>query len=361
MSLELEENAALGSRTTLGVGGRARARAEAANPAEVAQALAHARREGWDFAVLGDGSNVIVGDHGYPGLILHYTDAHLEIDSGSGRCRAAAGLRWDDFVQSTVDQNLAGLETTVGIPGRVGAAPVQNVGAYGQELSEVLVALETIDLHTGEVRSFSREQCDFDYRDSRFKSLDRGRYLITAIEVLLAPGGAANLAYAEVARSFEAVPEPPTLAAVARRVRELRRKKGMLLEGSPEDLRSAGSFFTNPILGADAMSDLHYHLRSAGHDPGELPLWPLPEGGSKVSAAWLIQNSGFRPGHREGKVGLSPHHVLALVADEGARTEELLVFARRLRDRVRECFGVRLRPEPIPLGIDAETVSDLWG
>jgi UDP-N-acetylmuramate dehydrogenase len=333
---------------------------EAYDETTVREAIDLARRKALPLTVLGGGSNVIVSDAGYDGMVLRYLAQNESCDETSGLCRVAAGTRWDQFVQTTIERGLAGLETTIGIPGHVGAAPVQNVGAYGQELSDVIRSVQCIDLADGSDRSFSSDECGFAYRDSRFKNEWRGRFLITAVEVKLRPQGQPQVSYRELAESFCSEDTPPTLATVAARVRQLRRAKGMLLDGSSSDLCSAGSFFTNPIVPNDTLPALRDRVAAADRDPSGIPEWAVDELHTKISAAWLIQASGLQKGYRVGRVGLSPHHVLALVNHGGATAAELLALAREVRDRVQDHFELRLRPEPVPLGFSPDELGDLW-
>lgn len=345
-------DALLANWTTLAVGGPARSIARVADPAALGEALdANAGRP---VAVLGAGSNLIVADRGFDGLLLQSSDRGLQYDPASGRLQVGAGHDWDALVQFAVDAGAAGLECLSGIPGLCGAAPVQNIGAYGQEVSGVLRSVHATDLRTGVEREFDSAACDFGYRRSRFKFEEAGRWFITRLNLRLAPSGNPDLRYRELIDAL-AGDEQPTLSRVRDEVLRLRRSKSMVYDPADPNRRSAGSFFTNPVVDTGRAEEI-----ASGID-GPVPGWPAPEGGVKLAAAWLIQQAGFAKGHREGPVGLSSRHVLALVNHGDARASDLLAFATRVRDRVLERFGIRLRPEPVPLGFEPEEIADLWG
>lgn len=354
---QLRRNVPLASLTTLGVGGCARALVTASDADEVRRALDLAQDEGIPLVVLGGGSNVIVSDRGVEGLVLCYADTSCAVDAAGGRLHAGAGLGWDDVVQRAVEAGLAGIECLRAIPGAVGAAPVQNIGAYGQEIADTLRWLRAVDLVHGEEVEFEASECGFAYRDSHFKSRWRGRHLITAIELQLRPGGEPTVAYPSLAERLADRPAPHSLSTVSETVHEIRREKGMVYDGSHDDLRSAGSFFTNPVVTveqADAARDW------ASEKGKSCPEWPADEGRVKLSAAWLIEAAGFHRGHLRGNAGLSDRHVLALVNRGGATAAELLALAREVKQAVLERFGVELVPEPVPLGFEAAEIEDLW-
>jgi UDP-N-acetylmuramate dehydrogenase len=333
----------LADRTTLRLGGPAERLIEARSEAELVGAVTEADRQGQPVLVLGRGSNVVVADEGFPGLVV------VVATQGVGRTTAPderllltaqAGVDWDGLVADTTSEGLAGLEALSGIPGLVGATPIQNVGAYGQEVAETVTEVRVLDRFTGRVAAMPASEIGFTYRSSVFKG--SARYLLLAVTYALTPGGTgAPVRYDELARVLD-VPVGATapVGEVRDAVLSLRRRKGMVLDPTDHDTWSAGSFFTNPVLsGADA-----------GTLPADAPLWPADGGRVKVSAAWLIEQAGFARGYGAGPVQLSAKHTLALTNRGGARTADLLALAREIRDGVRDRFGVELVPEPVLIG-----------
>jgi UDP-N-acetylmuramate dehydrogenase len=310
---------------------------------------------------------VIVPDEGFPGLVLHVREGDMAFgppgepsgpDRDAGRrvrVRADAGVTWDDLVAEAVERELSGVECLSGIPGTVGAAPMQNVGAYGQELSDTLLRVRCLDRHSLETRTFGREECEFSYRDSRFKSRDRGRWAVLEVELALRPRVRPGLRYEQLRRTVHArleergeppYPELPpdrAISLVRETVLALRRRKSMVLDPDDPNARSAGSFFLNPVLDDEELSRLVERCRVSGlSDP---PTYPA-EGGTKVPAAWLVERAGFRRGLRRDGVGVSENHSLALVHYGGGSTRELLDLAADIREAVARRFGVRLEREP---------------
>jgi UDP-N-acetylmuramate dehydrogenase len=342
--IRIDERVALAPYTTLGVGGPARWFVDAADEAALHEALAWARARGTAVRVLGGGSNVVVADAGVDALVVRVgLRGVLPREAGSVvDVTAAAGEPWDDLVALTVARGWAGIECLSGIPGLVGATPMQNVGAYGQEVGDTVVAVRALDTGSGETVTFSPAECGFAYRDSAFKSREPGRWVVLAVTYRLRPGGAPTLAYAEVERALAARGlAAPSLADVRASVLAIRRAKSMVLAPADPNRRSCGSFFTNPVVPAE---DAERVAERTG-DPA-MPRWRQADGRVKLSAAWLIERAGFRRGQREGPVGISTAHALAIVAHDGARAADVLAFARRLRDTVAERFGVSLSMEP---------------
>jgi UDP-N-acetylmuramate dehydrogenase len=231
---------------------------------------------------------------------------------------------------------------------------VQNIGAYGQEVGEVLTGLVATDLRDGRSREFTVDECALGYRRSRFKEEEAGRWMITSIRLRLEPGGVPSVRYAELVRALEA-DAAPDLARVREAVLQLRRGKSMVYEPTDPNHRSAGSFFTNPILPVSQLDALQARTDE------EIPRWPAGPDRVKVPAAWLIERAGFARGHVRGGAGLSTRHVLALINRGGATAAELLTLAREVRDGVLDRFAIRLRPEPVPLGFEPDEIADLWG
>ncbi|MCD0442469.1 UDP-N-acetylmuramate dehydrogenase [Glycomyces sp. A-F 0318] len=327
----------LSEHTTLRLGGPARELVEARDWSEAVAALREA--EG-PTLVLAGGSNVVVGDAGFDGTVVLLRGGGVE-RIGEGLVRVQAGQVWDEFVAWTVAEGLSGVECLSGIPGSAGATPIQNVGAYGQEVAQTIASVKVFDRETGEIRDRSPQECGFAYRHSVFKH--SSRYLVLSVDFRLEAGPLSRpVAYAELAKRLGAdVGDRVPLAAAREAVVELRRGKGMVLDPADHDTWSAGSFFTNPVVGAAA---LHGVADRAG---GEPPHWPAGEGRVKISAAWLIGAAGFAKGYRRGNVGLSTKHTLALTNRGGATTAELLDLAGEVAGKVEREFGVRLRPEPV--------------
>jgi UDP-N-acetylmuramate dehydrogenase len=295
--------------------------------------------------VLGGGSNLVIADEGVDGLVLKIGLRGIATRAAGDviEVTAAAGEPWDALVRHTVERGWAGLECLSGIPGLVGATPIQNVGAYGQEVSDTVTMVRVLDGETGQVVTLGPADCGFGYRDSLFKSRAPGRYVVLAVTYRLAPGGAPNVRYADIARELEARGVAgPSLSEVRETVLKVRRAKSMVLDPGDPNARSCGSFFLNPIVDAAALAAID--ARATGLS---MPRWPQPDGRVKLSAAWLIERAGFTRGQADGPVGLSTRHTLAIVCHDGARARDVVAFARRVRAGVERRFGVRLHPEPI--------------
>lgn len=313
---------------------------------ELAEALAWAKQRALEVHVLGGGSNLVVADSGVPGLVIDMALRGVRIHSHGAEIeiRAAAGEPWDEFVAAMVSRGYQGLECLSGIPGRVGATPIQNVGAYGQDVAECITQVVALDTIKSAPCTFSAVECQFAYRDSWFKSREPGRYIVTEVTFRLCLGRAPSLRYAELERHFQrAGNETPSLSELRQAVLQLRREKSMLLEASDPNSRSCGSFFVNPVLNAQQFS--LFLQRAAGL--GTLPQYPQADGRVKLSAGWLIEQAGFPRGTRDGAVGLSTKHALALVAHSGARAADVKRLAARVQLGVLERFGVQLEPEPV--------------
>jgi UDP-N-acetylmuramate dehydrogenase len=348
-ALDIRERVPLAALTTLGVGGEARWFVEARDEATVIAAHGWTRARGVGLRVLGGGSNVVVADAGVEACVVHLALRGIQSDRTDGAVdvTAAAGEPWDALVQLTVAHDWAGLECLSGIPGLVGATPIQNVGAYGQEVSDTVVAVRALDTESGVVTTLPAAACGFAYRDSAFKRDAPGRWVVLAVTYRLRAGAPPTLGYADVDRHLARQGiGAPTLGDVRAAVLAIRRGKSMVLDDPVDpNRRSCGSFFLNPILDADAVASV-----SARAGDATMPRWPQSDGRVKLSAAWLIEHAGFVRGERAGPVGLSTRHTLAIVAHDGARTADVLAFARRIQDGVETRFGVRLTPEPVLWG-----------
>ncbi len=340
---------ALAPLTTLRLGGPARRLVTAYDEEEVVAAVLGAKRD--PVLVLGGGSNVVVADEGFDGLVVHVASHGLAArsDGDDVLLTAQAGEDWDALVDHAVSEDLVGLEALSGIPGRVGASPVQNVGAYGADVSHVVDRVRALDRTSRRVVELSGKQCAFGYRASRFKA-DPGRWVVLSVTYRLGTGVGAPVRYAELARSLGVeVGATAPAAEVRAAVLALRRGKGMVVQADDPDSRSAGSFFTNPVLGPFDLAAFGERVTERLGDV-DVPGHPDGDGRTKLSAAWLIERAGFAKGHGPGPVGVSGKHVLALVHRGGGTTRELLGVAREVRDGVRDAFGVDLVPEPVLVG-----------
>ncbi|HEY9390210.1 MAG TPA: UDP-N-acetylmuramate dehydrogenase [Mycobacteriales bacterium] len=338
--------------TTLRVGGPAARLVEPADEAEIAAAVGAADAEGTEVLLLGGGSNLVLSDRGFDGLVVLLRSRGQIARAADDRVllEVAAGEPWDDLVAHTVAEGWAGLECLSGIPGMAGATPVQNVGAYGQEVADTLVSLRVFDRRRGEVLTVPAARCGFGYRHSMLRG--NNRYVVLSVTFALRPGGeSAPVRYPELADLLGVpVERSAPISAVREAVLVLRRGKGMVLDPDDHDTWSAGSFFTNPVL---SPTELDGFVERVG--PGvRYPHWSTDAGDTKLSAAWLIQHAGFSRGYRRGSVGLSTKHSLALTNRGGASTAELLDLAREIRDGVRDRYGVTLRPEPLLVGVSLD-------
>jgi UDP-N-acetylmuramate dehydrogenase len=351
----LREKVELAPMTTLGIGGAARYYVEAATAGLLAAGVEWARAEGLPIFVLGGGSNLVIADDGFAGLVLRNNIRGVDVRAGEDHAivTAGAGEEWDPIVAACVSRKLAGVECLSGIPGRVGATPIQNVGAYGQETSETLASVEAIDTATGRVEEIDAADCEFGYRMSRFKSRDRDRFIITRVSYRLTPEGPPAIRYAELQGYLdERGARAPTLAQVREAVITLRKRKAMVIDAADPDSRSVGSFFVNPTVTTDEFEQVKE--RAAKLIPGfeTMPAFPSIDGRVKLSAAWLIERAGIRRGYVYGNVGTSTKHALAIVNRGGATAREVVGLKELIQSRVLDAFGVALTPEPVFVGFE---------
>jgi UDP-N-acetylmuramate dehydrogenase len=348
----LQENVALAPLTTFKVGGPARYFVEAKTPAEVSEAVSYASSRKLPLFVLGGGSNLVMADAGWPGLVLKLGITGIESreDGDKTIFEVGAGEEWDNFVAYAVARNCAGVECLSGIPGSVGGTPVQNVGAYGQEVAETIESVLTLDLKDGQLRELCNEACGFNYRTSIFNTTERGRFIILRVTYALTPGGTPRVQYADLKKHFEGWSLTPTLADTREAVRRIRASKGMLITPGDEDCRSAGSFFKNPILSLEQFDDLNRRAAAKGL---LVPSYPALDAQKKISAAWLVERSGFSKGYGTGRVGISRKHALAIVNRGEATAADILGLKEHIQDRVEEIWGIRLYPEPVFVGLES--------
>jgi UDP-N-acetylmuramate dehydrogenase len=343
-------NVPLAPLVTLGIGGRARWFARATRVEHVVAGCGWAEARGVPLFVLGGGSNLVVCDEGFDGLVLQIAIGGIDATRRDEDMllSAGAGEAWDSLVEFAVNRDLAGIECLSGIPGTVGGTPVQNVGAYGQEVATVIESVDAFDRVKQGTVTVSAAECGFAYRMSRFKQQDAGRFVICKVRFRLRPGGAPAVTYPDIVQHLATKSAPsPTLRSVRDAVLTVRRRKGMVIDAADADTRSVGSFFMNPIVD-----------RAAFHRIAPAPHFLMDNGSVKVPAAWLIEQSGFARGHVDGAVGLSTKHPLAIINRGGATARDVLRLARRIKTAVLERFGIPLRPEPIFAGFGADPDVD---
>jgi UDP-N-acetylmuramate dehydrogenase len=344
-----QQNVPLAPLTTLGIGGPAKYFIRAENVDEVRDAVAWASAKREQLLVLAGGSNVLIADAGFDGVVLQIAlrGVHEESeDAETVMVKVAAGETWDDFVALAVRNRWAGVECLSGIPGSTGATPIQNVGAYGQDVSETIVRVEALDRVNGRVTWFTNWDCGFGYRSSAFKSHERERYIILSVTFRLRRNGAAAVRYPEL-RQFieERGASLQDLQPVRDAVIAIRRRKGMVIDPADPDTRSDGSFFMNPIISRPEFETLAARV-------GDKKIPNFPSGDEvKLSAAWLIENAGFRKGLVHGNVGLSSKHSLAIINRGGGTAREVVELVRMIQQKVRETFGVEIHPEPNLVGV----------
>lgn len=350
--MRLLETIPLAPLTTLKIGGPARYFVEAASVGEAQEAVAFARSRDLPLFVLGGGSNIVIADSGWPGLVLKVAISGIDQLSGhdeDGKIlfSAGAGESWDKVVSYAVQARCAGVECLSGIPGSVGGTPVQNVGAYGQEVSDTISSVQVLDLKDGQARELCREACGFGYRSSIFNTTEHGRYIVLRVTYALTPDGKPHIAYADLRRHFEGRETPPNLAETREAVRHIRARKGMLITPGDPDCQSVGSFFKNPVLAEAQNTELKKRATCRGL---QVPSYPALESRHKISAAWLVEHSGFSKGFVSDHVGISSKHALAIINRGGATAAEVFALKEQIQQRVEEIWGVSLEPEPVLVG-----------
>jgi UDP-N-acetylmuramate dehydrogenase len=331
MTVTVEQHVSLAPFTTIGIGGPARYFIRAVDIDVLREAIDWARDRSLPLFILGGGSNLLISDAGFDGLVVN-VDLRgitvLAVDEYA-MVRVAAGEVWDDFVAMAVEREWAGIECLSGIPGSIGATPIQNVGAYGQEVSETIARVEVLDRRDGLVKTLTNWECRFGYRSSLFKNYERDRYVVTAVTFRLKVGGRAAVRYPELQKAVTS----DDLREVRHAVLTIRKRKGMVLDPADPDTRSDGSFFMNPIVDPSLATE-------------EMPRYPAGDGMVKLSAAWLIEHAGFEKGFILGNAGLSTKHTLAVINRGGAKATDVIALVETIQTRVREKFGIDLHPEP---------------
>lgn len=341
--LKIQNHVPLAPLTTLGVGGAARYFVRAESEDVVRAALEYADANKLPLFVLGGGSNVLIADHGFDGLVLQIAIGGMNEISREGSkviLEVGAGEDWDRFVAFCVERGLAGIECLSGIPGLVGGTPVQNVGAYGQEVSEVITEVRCFDRAKEITVALSNSECDFSYRKSTFNSTSRDRYVVLSVRFSLDAAGSPRIAYRDLIEYFHG--RTPTLADVRAAVLAIRKGKSMVIDANDPNARSAGSFFKNPLVSRDRFAEIERIYPEIPHfDAGEMV---------KIPAAWLIEKAGFSKGFVLGRAGISTNHTLALINRGDASAGDILVLKDMIRDAVAEKFDIDLVPEPVFIG-----------
>jgi UDP-N-acetylmuramate dehydrogenase len=344
----------LADHTTIRLGGPARDFVPAGTEEDLIEAVSAVDARGEPLLILGGGSNLVVADEGFDGTVVQVAIEGVNLDGALGTVTVAAGEDWDAVVARTIAEGLAGLECLSGIPGLAGATPIQNVGAYGQEVGETITQVRAYDRDAHQIRVLGRESCGFGYRTSRFKRDEARRLVVLSVTFRLAAGKlSAPVRYAELAAALgvalgDRVPAEQARAAVL----ELRRRKGMVIDPADPDTRSVGSFFVNPVLDTAALEAVEAAARARCGDGTAVPRFGAGDGLVKVPAAWLIERAGFGRGYTLGDgARISSKHTLALVNPGSATTAGLMALAREIRDGVCDAFGVSLTPEPVLVGV----------
>lgn len=350
--MRIQENIPLAPLTTLHVGGPARYFIDAQTEYEAKNAVAYAAERKLPLFVLGGGSNLLVSDAGWPGLVLKISLAGVEFEGDIKKMlfHVAAGENWDNFVALTVSKNCGGLECLSGIPGAAGGTPVQNVGAYGQEVSETITRVHALEIATGNLLEMSNSDCNFAYRTSKFNTTHQNRFIVLEVSYRLHRNGGPRIDYADLKKFFATGNgSHPTLQQVRDAVRSIRQSKAMLILDGDEDCRSAGSFFKNPVVTAADANRIQALAEKLV--PGKtLPRYPAANGQVKLAAAWLVEQSGFHKGYSFGPVGISRKHTLAIVNRGGATAKDILALKDEVQKKVFDTWGISLQPEPVFVG-----------
>ncbi len=351
--ISIKRDVKLAEFTTFKIGGLARFFVEARSESDVMNTFNEAAKDNLEVFVLGGGSNVLISDKGFDGIVLKIALRGISLVETGGSevlVTAKAGEDWDDFVEFCVAKKLAGIECLSGIPGLVGGTPIQNVGAYGQEVSETIQSVRVYDRKNDEIRSLTNKQCRFAYRKSIFNSKEKERYVVLAVIYSLEKEGKPTIVYRDLKEKFEK--HEPTLRETRDAVCEIRRGKGMLVRQGGLDAQSAGSFFKNPVVGSEKLREVGERLAASG--AGEIPQYVMDTETFKIPAAWLIEQAGFTKGYTKGNAGLSTKHTLALTNRGNSTAREILELKKEIQTRVFESFGIELVPEPNLIGFDGE-------
>jgi UDP-N-acetylmuramate dehydrogenase len=353
-ALTVHENVPLAPYTTLGVGGPARFLVRARNEGQILDAMDYARARGCPVFILGRGSNVVISDMGFPGLVLKIEIPGIRsLDGEDGaKISVGAGVEWDAFVQYCVNRNLAGIECLSGIPGTVGGTPVQNVGAYGEEVSETIFRIRVLDRNSNDITELCRADCGFAYRSSVFNTIHKNRYIILSVDFILGSAEKPIIDHQDLKNYFDIDGQVPTISEVREAVLQIRKAKAMVLVDGDPDSRSVGSFFKNPVLSSNATAAVEKEARAHGLlGPSEgIPRIAAPGGKEKLPAAWFVERAGFHRGYTCGRTGISSKHALALINRGGASAQDILDLMQRIQSNIRDLFGLDLQAEPVFVG-----------
>ena len=348
---KIRQNIELKDLTTLKIGGAARFFVSAETEEDVVEAVNFASENELEIFVLGGGSNVLVSDKGFDGLVLQINLKGIEIENKNDEnviVTAKAGEDWDEFVAFCVEKNLAGVECLSGIPGFVGGTPIQNVGAYGQEVSETIRAVKVFDRKSQEILTLNNSECKFTYRSSIFNSTDKNRFIVLAVDFDLKKNGSPKIVYKDLIQMFGG--EIPDLRETREAVRRIRAEKAMLVRQGGLDSQSAGSFFKNPVVTSAEFERIAEAAKKNGL--GDVPNFKTDDGSIKIPAAWLIEKSGFHKGFQKGNVGLSTRHTLALTNRGNASALDIIALKNEIQKRVSDTFGIELQTEPVFIGFE---------
>ena len=345
MTYVVQENVPLADFTTLKIGGEARYFVQACDEVEVHGALEFAEQNDLNVFILGGGSNVLIADEGFDGLVLQIVLKGISVSREKDNIffvEAQAGEDWDEFVKFCVEKNLQGVECLSGIPGFIGGTPVQNVGAYGQEVSETIVSVKVLERASGKIFELTSRECGFAYRTSIFNTTKKNQFVVLAVTFALKPNGKPKIVYKDLQKYFGE--KKPTLQETRKAVLEIRRAKSMVIDREDVNSRSAGSFFKNPIVETERFEEI---CEKFG---GSIPSYSIDKNTVKIPAAWLIEHSGFQKGYRKENVGISTRHTLAIVNLGNASANDVFAFKNEIQEKVREHFGIMLIPEPVFIG-----------
>jgi len=357
MSLEIQENVALAEFTTLKIGGKARFFVSARNENEIVEALDFAEKNDLETFILGGGSNVLIADEGFNGLVLQIALRGVSIiaeKDGMVFVTVAAGEDWDRFVAFCVENKLAGIECLSGIPGFVGGTPVQNVGAYGQEVSETIVSVRCINRKTRKYSEFSHAECKFAYRFSIFNTTEKNLYVVLSVTFALKLHGEPKIVYKDLQNYFG--DKKPSLQETRAAVLEIRAAKSMVIDINDANSKSVGSFFKNPIVNCEEFAQIEQAAKKINLE--NVPFYKASEQTVKIPAAWLIEKSGFEKGFRLGNAGLSTKHTLAIVNLGNAKARDVLNLKEEIQLKVKEKFEIVLKPEPVFVGFENSSKHD---
>ena len=348
MKVIIEENVWLAELTTLKIGGKARFLASATDEKQAVEALDFAVKNSLKVFILGGGSNVLIADEGFDGLVLQIALKGISVGETPNEfiVTADAGEDWDAFCQFCVGRNMPGVECLSGIPGLVGGSPAQNIGAYGQEVSETISAVKVYDRFENRIEVLSNADCGFAYRTSIFNTSQANRYVVLAVTFTFGKGGEPKIAYKDLREFFGG--NTPTLQDVRQAVLSIRAAKSMVISATDPNSKSAGSFFKNPIVSKEEYAEIEKRAEIAGIK--SVPFYKIGNESVKIPAAWLIENSGFQKGFCRGNAGLSTRHTLAIINLGNAKAVEILELKNEIQAKVKKIFGIELHPEPIFVG-----------